>query len=120
MTPSTADRANGAVLYASTAVVLAAGAAWWFSAAPAVEVDDQMTAWRSAVEKSAPDRSDQVDARTTVVSPGETGSASGEASPGPYELVLACAGRGQVQSHTFSQATAATGDEGDLVGAHRF
>src|SRR5688572_12490830 len=97
MTHATADRANGAVLYVSTAVVLAAGAAWWFSAAPAIEVDDQMTAWRSAVEEAAPDRSDQLDARTTVIGPGESGSASGEASPGPYELVLACAGRGQVR-----------------------
>jgi hypothetical protein len=90
-------RANGAVLYALTAIVLAAGAVWWFSSAPAAYVDPQMAAWRSAVERGVPDRSDQIDAQTNIIGPDQSGSANGDTSPGPYRLVLVCAGRGQVR-----------------------
>jgi hypothetical protein len=94
---ATVNRTNGAVLYACTAAVLAAGATWWFASAPAAHVDEQMTAWRATVEASVPDRSDQVDAQTTLIGPEQVGTVGGEASPGPYRLLLVCAGRGQVR-----------------------
>ena len=90
-------RTNGVVLYGLTAVLLVAGAVWWFSSAPAVYVDPQMAAWRSTVELKIPERSDQVDAQTNILGPSQSGSANGETSPGPYRLVLVCGGRGQVR-----------------------
>lgn len=91
------QRATGAVLYVLATVLLVAGLWWWVRSAPDIGEDPQVVAWRAAAEAIVPDRSDQVNARTEVVGPGSSRSVGGDASPGRYQLLLACAGRGQIR-----------------------
>jgi predicted naringenin-chalcone synthase len=49
------DRARGVALYATAAVLLAGGAAWWIRAAPGEEIDPMIEQWRLSAERLLPD-----------------------------------------------------------------
>jgi hypothetical protein len=90
------NRTTGAVLYALTAALLAAGAVWWVRTAPPVGTDPAVAGWRASVEQLLPDRADQITAGTLVVRPNGTREVDAETQPRRYYLFFLCAGQGQV------------------------
>ena len=63
----TADR--GRILYVVAGAVVAAGATWWFLAAPPEQGDGDLAQWRESVEQQLPDDGDQEDAGTLTLRP---------------------------------------------------
>ncbi|BCJ53677.1 hypothetical protein Asp14428_51520 [Actinoplanes sp. NBRC 14428] len=93
----TRDRAQGITLYALTAVLALAGAAWYVRAAPPPAVDPRIAAGRRTVELLLPEVPTQAQAETMVLSTGDRTQRSGSVRSGSYELALACLGTGQIR-----------------------
>jgi hypothetical protein len=92
-----AERTRGAVLYALTAVLLLGGGLWYVRAAPDVEIDPRIPAWRATAEERLPDRPLQEMSETVVLS-GRLGTErSTPVNGGEYALSMICAGTGKVR-----------------------
>ena len=93
----TQERATGAVLYPAAALVLAAGAVWWFRAAPQPTVDPRLAAAWASAERVLPDREGQLGARTFVVANGSQADETVDVDEGVYQLYVLCAGEGTLR-----------------------
>jgi len=93
----TDERRRGVVLYALTALTLAAGAVWYAWAAPQIGPDPRVQQWRATAERLLPDLPLQTMADTIVL---ENDLAAERRSPivgGSYALSMICAGTGHVR-----------------------
>jgi hypothetical protein len=90
------DRITGAVLSAVTALLVVAGATWWVRAAPALEQQSQVSAWRASAQRLLPDRFERVAAGTVVIRAYGASEVDAETRPGRHYLYFLCAGHGQV------------------------
>ncbi len=88
---------RGITLYALTAVLAAAGAAWFFASAPRMGEDPRTVAGRGALELVVPDVAGQIQAETVVLARGATAERNVPVSRGSYVLVVACTGAGEDQ-----------------------
>ncbi|HET6480449.1 MAG TPA: DUF6023 family protein [Actinoplanes sp.] len=88
----TGERGRGAVLYATAAVLVAAGATWWFLAAPPDQGTDQVALWRTATEELLPDTDLQVEAATTTMAANEERPYVTSVDTGEYLVSVVCRG----------------------------
>lgn len=88
----TGERARGAILYATAAVLVAAGATWWVLTAPPEQSNDRVAQWRSAVEEQLPDVDGQADAQTIALPAGAEQTVESFVDTGSYQVSLVCRG----------------------------
>ena len=86
------DRARGAVLYAGAAVLFAAGAFWWVSAAPREPRDPQLEEYRASALRLLPDVASQTDADTLALVAGAEQEVSAAVGTGRYLVSVICVG----------------------------
>jgi hypothetical protein len=90
-------RAQGVTLYALAVLLLAAGAFWFFAAAPETGVDPEIAAGRVRAEELLPDLPLQAGAETMVLAAGVHAERWETVDSGPYVLAMLCVGEGQVR-----------------------
>ncbi|WP_306203878.1 DUF6023 family protein [Actinoplanes sp. RD1] len=115
VTPRTRDpeQVRGITLYALTAVLAVAGAAWFLASAPRTGEDPRTVAGRQALARLVPDVPGQIQAETVVVATGSTVERNVPAPGGSYVLVVACAGAGEDRVRVRLSST--TVDSGRVV-----
>ena len=86
------DRARGAALYATTALVLAAGTTWWFRAAPREEVDPLIAQWRASAVQLLPDTVGQDDTATLPLAANSDHEIVSQVDAGKYQVSVVCVG----------------------------
>ena len=86
------DRARGAALYATTAVLLAGGTAWWFRAAPGDRTDPLVAQWRANAERLLPDPSGEGDADTVEIAANSDREMVSDVDAGKYQVSVVCVG----------------------------
>jgi hypothetical protein len=94
----TRERLGGAVLYGTAVLLLAAGALWWFRAAPAPTADPRLVAGWESVERGLPDRDGQAGARTFVMGDGSDTEETLDVDMGVFQLYLLCSGKGWLRT----------------------
>ncbi|MEU4559819.1 DUF6023 family protein [Actinoplanes sp. NPDC023936] len=86
-----AERGRGAVLHLLAALILVAGAMWWWRAAPREPVDDRLLDWRLTAEQLLPDSGDLQTSGTVAVT--EDGHEEvAEVGGGEFLVSVVCAG----------------------------
>ncbi len=80
------------MLYAAAALLVAGGATWWFLSAPPDRGNDEVEAWRAAVERELPDSDTQADASTMTLQAGVDQSFETSVETGEYQVSLICRG----------------------------
>ncbi|GAB2582713.1 hypothetical protein Aab01nite_60280 [Paractinoplanes abujensis] len=88
----TGERARGAILYSTAGALVAAGATWWFLAAPPESPGDPAAQWRSDVERQLPDVDGQADAQTAALPAGGQQTFESFVDTGSYLVSLICRG----------------------------
>ncbi len=88
----TGERGRGAVLYATAGVLVAAGAVWWFRAAPPERGADRVEQWRATVEKLLPEVEGQEDSSTMALGAGAEQTYRSSVETGKYVVSLVCRG----------------------------
>lgn len=84
-------------LYASAALVLAAGATWYTAADPGTGEDGRVARWRATAERVVPDLPRQAVADTVVLTGSATRERTTPVDSGAYTLTMVCAGTGRVR-----------------------
>ena len=88
----TGDRARGVALYATAALLLAAGTTWWFRAAPGEAVDPLVAQWRASALKLLPDTAGQEDADILSFAADSDHEMVSRVDPGKYQVSVVCVG----------------------------
>jgi len=86
------DRARGAVLYASAAVLVAAGFVWWVQAAPPAEDRPKFKEWQQSAMALLPDNPEQVQADTVALSAGGKREVVAPVGTGEFVVTIVCVG----------------------------
>ena len=86
------DRARGVALYATTALLLAGGATWWFRAAPSEEVDPLIAQWRATAMTLLPDADGQDGADMVSFAANSDHEMVANVDPGKYQVSVVCVG----------------------------
>jgi hypothetical protein len=87
-----AERGRGAVLNLLTALILIAGAAWWWSAIPREPADDRLLGWRLAAEQLLPESGEQQMSSTVALADGDGHVEVAEVDGGEFLVSVVCAG----------------------------
>lgn len=90
--PDRTGRARGVALYAGAGVLLAAGAFWWFAAAPGQPRDDRLAEWTASALRRVPDHAAQQGADTVPLPAGAEHEVVVELSAGAYVVTVVCVG----------------------------
>ena len=86
------ERARGAVLYGCAFALVAAGATWWFRAAPRKVTDPQLERWKLSAQHLLPDAEPQEDADTLALAAGVDHQVVATTDPAEYVVSVVCVG----------------------------
>lgn len=86
------ERGRGAILHTMAALILVAGAVWWWRAAPRDDSDPRLLSWRLAAEQLLPDSGDQELADTVVLPASRDYEKAMDLDGGSFQVAVVCAG----------------------------
>jgi uncharacterized protein DUF6023 len=86
------ERVRGVVLYATAAVLLAAGVTWWFRAAPHQPRYPTIEQWQASAQRLLPDVAEQEGADTIALSAGADHEVVADVGSAEYEVAFVCVG----------------------------
>jgi hypothetical protein len=84
--------ARGVILYATTAVLLALGVAWWVHAAPADQADKRIEQWQRDASALLPDRQAIIESDTLTLGASTEQEVIASPGPGEFQVSVVCVG----------------------------